>query len=60
MSVAERIAVLDADERDLLARFRDARTSAAGQRQLDLVGRDLLRQPMDRVELLDRLLVGAS
>ena len=56
---AERIGVLDADQRDLLARLRDARHVGRGQRQLDLSGRDLLRQVMHGVELRDRLLVGA-
>ena len=57
--VAERIAVLDADERDLLAGGVDAAHVGRRQRQLDLVGRDHLRQPVNRLELLDRLLVGA-
>ena len=37
---------------------RDARHVGGRQGQLDLVGRDLLGQPMDGVELGDRLLVG--
>ena len=56
---AERIRVLDADQRDLLPRLRDARHIGGGERELDLIGRDLLRQVMHRVELRDRLLVGA-
>ena len=52
--VAERIAVLDADERDLLARLVDPAHVGSGQRQLDLVGRDLLGQAVDGVELLAR------
>ncbi len=56
--VAERVAVLDADERDLLAGLADPPDIGGGQRQLDLVGRDLLGQQVDRVELRDRLLVG--
>ena len=56
---AERIRVLDADQRHLLARLRDARHVGGGQRQLDLSGRDLLGQVMHRVELRHRLLVGA-
>ena len=51
--VAERIAVLDADERDLLAAGVDPADVGGGQRELDLVGRDLLGEPVDRVELLD-------
>jgi hypothetical protein len=56
--IAERIAVLDADEGDLLARLRDAQDVGGRERELDLVGRDRLGQTMNRVELLDRLFVG--
>ena len=56
---ADRIGVLDADQRHLLARLRDARHIGGRQRQFDLSGRDLLGQVMDRVELGHRLLVGA-
>ena len=52
------VAVLDADERDLLAGLVDAADVGGGQRELDLVGRDLLGQQVDGVELRDRLLVG--
>ena len=57
--LADRIAVLDADERDLAARRVDPARVGGGQRQADLVRRDLLGQAVDRVELLDRRLVGA-
>ena len=56
--IAERVAVLDADERDLLAGLVDPPDVGGGQRQLDLVGRDLFGQQMNGVELRDRLLVG--
>ena len=56
---AERIGVLDADQRHLLARLGNARHIRGGERQPDLVRRDLFRQPVHRVELRHRLLVGA-
>ena len=56
---ADGIAVLDADDGDLLAALRDAHDVGGGERQLDVVRRDLLRQVMDGVELRDGGLVGA-
>ena len=56
---AERVAVLDADDGDLLAALRDPRDVGGGQRELDVVRGDLLRQTVDRVELRDRRLVRA-
>ena len=40
--IAERVAVLDPDEGDLLAGLADAPHVGGGERELDLVGRDLL------------------
>ena len=56
--IAERVAVLDPDQRDLLAGLVDAPHVGGGERELDLVGCDLLGQQVDSVELGDRLLVG--
>ena len=50
---AERVAVLDADERDLLAAGGDPADVGGGQREPDLVRRDLLGEPVDGVELRD-------
>ncbi len=56
---AERIRVLDADQRHLLSRCGNARHIRGGQRKADLFGRNLAGQVLDRVELRHRLLVGA-
>jgi hypothetical protein len=53
--LADRIAVFDADEGDLAPAGVDFPRVGRGQGKPDLVRRDLLAQPMDRVELLDRL-----
>ena len=57
--LAHGVAVLDTNERDSLALRLDSAHVGRGQRQLDLVGRDLLGEPVDRVELLDGRPVGA-
>ena len=57
--VPEGVAVFHADERDLLAGLADPPDVGGGERQLDLVGRDLLGETMDRVEFRDCLLVSA-
>src|SRR3954471_4978929 len=49
---ADWIPVLDADERDLAPSRIDLARFCSRQRQADLVGRDLLSQPMNGVELL--------
>src|SRR5438094_5457626 len=46
------VAVLDTNERDSLALRLDPAHVGRGQRQLDLVGRDLIGEPVDRGALL--------
>jgi len=57
---ANRVPVLDPDHGDLATGLRDAPNIGRRLRELDLLRRNLLGQPVDRVELRDRLPIGVG
>jgi hypothetical protein len=57
--ITQGVAVLDANQGNLLAGFVDAADIGRGQRELDFVGSDLLGQQVNGVELGHRLFIGA-
>ena len=57
--LAERIAVLDADESDFFTLRVDSANVGGGERELDLVRRDLACEALDCVEFLNREFVSS-
>ena len=51
----DRISIFDADHRNLFARFRNSFDIFRGQCEFDLIGRDLLRQTVNRLEFINRV-----